>query len=217
MNEKQRDFNKDAASWDNEPRRVKLAADVAEAIMREVDLSRDMDLLDYGCGTGLLCLQLQTHVRSVTGVDTSLGMLEALSEKVRISSIDNVRAVFINPEEEWQPEGKFHLIVSSMTMHHIRDVEALFNEFYRLLFPGGKLCIADLDLEDGSFHDDIAGVAHFGFGRRQMLDMLGRAGFQDMSEVTAAKIVKEDEARIRREYPVFLMTAVKRHHSRIKE
>lgn len=207
MNEKERDFNKDAASWDNEPRRVKLAADVAEAIMREVDLSRDMDLLDYGCGTGLLSLRLQPYVRSVTGVDTSLGMLEALLEKVKIRSLNNVRAVSINPEKEWQPEGKFHLIVSSMTMHHIRDVEALFNKFSRLLFPGGKLCIADLDLEDGSFHNDIAGVAHFGFGRRQMRDMLGRAGFKDISVETAAKIIKEDGAQIRREYPVFLMTA----------
>ena len=44
------DFDKAASSWDDEPRRVKLANDVAQTIMREVKLSQGMEVLDYGCG-----------------------------------------------------------------------------------------------------------------------------------------------------------------------
>jgi ubiquinone/menaquinone biosynthesis C-methylase UbiE len=209
MTEQKRDFDKYAVSWDDEPRRVKLATDVAEAILSEADPSPDMDVLDYGCGTGLLSLRLQPYVRSVTGVDTSHGMLEVLLEKVRVRGLDNVQAIFIDPEREWLPEGKFHLVVSSMTMHHIRNVEALFKEFYRLLLPGGKLCIADLDTEDGSFHSDTTGVARFGFDRRQMHDMLSSAGFEVVRDMTAAKIIKEVDMQSRREYSVFLMTARK--------
>lgn len=208
MTEEKRDFDKVASSWDEEPRRVKLAADVAKAVMREVELSRDMDVLDYGCGTGLVTLHLQPHVRSVTGADTSKGMLEVLQRKVAESGIANVRAALVDPESDVPLEGAFHLIVSSMTLHHVKDVGDLFEILHRLLLPGGGLCVADLDTEDGSFHSDSTGVLHNGFDRRHVWNMLESAGFADIRDTTAAVIVKEDEAA-RREYPVFLMIARK--------
>lgn len=65
-----RDFDKAAATWDEDPRRVKLAEDVAAAILREAVLSKDMDALDFGCGIGLVTLKLQPYVRSITGADS---------------------------------------------------------------------------------------------------------------------------------------------------
>ena len=61
--------------------RVKLATDVAGAVSAEVRLAADMDVLDFGCGTGLLALQLQPYVRSITGVDSSQGMLDVLGSE----------------------------------------------------------------------------------------------------------------------------------------
>jgi predicted TPR repeat methyltransferase len=63
-------FDQAAATWDEQPRRVKLAQAVAEDIGRQIHLSRDIDVLDFGCGTGLLTLALQPLVRSITGADT---------------------------------------------------------------------------------------------------------------------------------------------------
>jgi hypothetical protein len=40
-----RDFDRDAASYDLKPGRVKLAQDVARAIMSEVNLNHNMDVL----------------------------------------------------------------------------------------------------------------------------------------------------------------------------
>ncbi len=51
-----RDFNKEAAQWDANSFRVKLAQDVSAAMMRELKLSKDMTVLDFGCGTGLVTL-----------------------------------------------------------------------------------------------------------------------------------------------------------------
>jgi len=45
MNGKQRDFDKEAAGWDDNPARVKLAADVASAIVRQVEFAPGMDVL----------------------------------------------------------------------------------------------------------------------------------------------------------------------------
>ena len=204
-----RDFDKAAVSWDDEPRRVKLAGDLAGTIMREIELTRDMDLLDFGCGTGLISLHLQPHVRSLLGVDTSAGMLEIFQGKLKERCITNVSAVLLDPAKETRIDGSFHLVVSGMTMHHIADVGSLFKEFYRILLPGGQVSIADLDTEDGSFHSDKAGVMHFGFDRPQVASMLASAGFVEIRDVTAARIIKDDEAVKMQEYPVFLFIASK--------
>ncbi len=55
-------FDQSAASWDNEPRRIALMKAVGEAILREAQPTKDMDVLDYGCGTGLVSLFLLPHV-----------------------------------------------------------------------------------------------------------------------------------------------------------
>ena len=69
--EERRDFNKEAAQWDANPGRVKLAGEVAAAIIREARPTRDMDVLDFGCGTGLVTLKLQPLVKTSTGVDSA--------------------------------------------------------------------------------------------------------------------------------------------------
>lgn len=209
MDNNKRDFNTVAGSWDDDPCRLKLAGDIAQAIMREAELTRDMDLLDFGCGTGLISLHLQPHVRSLRGADTSPGMLEAFQGKIFVRGIANVSTVLLDPARETRIDGIFHLVISGMTLHHINDVEALFREFYRILLPGGKVCVADFDTEDGSFHSDLTGVEHFGFERAHVRAMLENAGFVEMRDVTAARIIKDAELQTRREYPVFLMVARK--------
>ncbi|MBS1128952.1 MAG: Methyltransferase type 11, partial [Nitrospirae bacterium] len=69
--EERKDFDKEAAQWDANPGRVKLAQDVADAMIREVSPAKGQDALDFGCGTGLVTLKLQPLVRSITGVDSS--------------------------------------------------------------------------------------------------------------------------------------------------
>lgn len=64
-------FDSAAADWENEPRRLALARAVGEAIVRDIRPSNEMDVLDYGTGTGLVGLFLLPHVRSVTGADSS--------------------------------------------------------------------------------------------------------------------------------------------------
>lgn len=204
-----KDFNKEAAEWDANPGRVKLASDVAAAIIREVNLSRELDVLDFGCGTGLLTLKLQPFVKSITGVDSSQGMLGRLQQKIESQTLNNVHTQFVDFEKGQGARGSYHLIVSSMTLHHVPDTLGLFREWFTLLHPQGQVCFADLDTEDGSFHGDNTGVFHLGFERAKLKQILHEAGFCDVRDTTATIMKKEVAGQGERAFSVFLMTATR--------
>lgn len=204
-------FDQSAATWDDEPRRIALMQAVGEAILRQTRPTKDMDVLDYGCGTGLVSLFLLPHVRSVTGADASPGMLEVLRKKIAEGSITSMKAIRLNLEEDPLPVERFHVIATSMTMHHVADTRRVVRAFHDMLHPGGKLCIADLDTEPGVFHPpEAAGsVHHHGFDRDWLKGQLAAAGFTDMHDVTAHTVHKPVDGGGERGFPVFLITAIR--------
>ena len=78
-------------------------------------------------------------------------------------------------------ERKFDGIISSMTIHHLEDIPALFSKFYTMLDDHGFIAIADLDSEDGTFHSDNEGVFHYGFDRHLLAEYAQKAGFKDVT------------------------------------
>jgi len=199
-----RDFDAKAGTWDEEPRRVQLAREVTAAIEREVPLSPHMTALDYGCGTGLVTLGLQPRVGRIVGADSSRGMLDILARKLQEQGLDNVTIRHIDLASQAQLEGAFDLIVSSMTMHHVCDMAALVSAFVRALRPGGWLALADLEAEDGTFHDDPTGVCHHGFERDYIQGVLIENGCCAVRTVPAATVSKPIPQGGERHYPIFL-------------
>jgi len=209
MSVEHRNFDLAAEHWDERPQRVQLAQDIADALLRRIPAPTSLDVLDFGCGTGLLTLQLQPLVHSITGVDSSEGMLKVLDNKIINLKLANTRTVQCNIERGDAMPGKYDLIVSSMTLHHVRKIEPLLIQFYSVLASGGRICIADLDREDGRFHDENTGVFHFGFDRDQLRQMVLDAGFSQVEISTATTIIKPESQQNKREFTVFLLTAVK--------
>ncbi len=205
-----RDFDGAATSWDEHPGRVKVAADIAQAILREIPLTSDMEVMDFGCGTGLVSIALQPFVRSVMGVDSSAGMLGAFEAKITRLGLGNVRTQFCDLARGDTLSGRYDLVVSAMTLHHVKDIEPLFDEFARITAPGGRLCIADLDPDDGEFHDDNTGVFHFGFARAALREVFEQAGFEHVEATDAAEVVKPGRNGEARRFSVFLMTGTRR-------
>ena len=172
-----KDFDKEAQAWDQKTGRINLAADVTSAMMKTVPLTTEMDVLDYGCGTGLLTLALQPRVRRLTGADTSRGMLDVLKGKIEAQGLRNVTTQYLDMGQGMGLTGSYHLITSSMTLHHVADPATLIRQSYERLNPGGYLCIADLDPDEGKFHSQSDGVFHEGFTRSAMGRWFAQAGF----------------------------------------
>lgn len=202
-------FDKAAAEWDQKKRRVELAKAITEDIAL-LPLNTGMTALEYGCGTGLVGLELAPRLGTLYAMDTSTGMLDVLAEKIKELRLTNVTPLCLDLTVETCIQ-RFDLIFSAMTLHHIEKTDLILQKFFQLLKDGGYLAIADLDSEDGSFHSPGAGEKHNGFSRETLSKRLLDLGFSSIHFKTVHTITKVDEKGGSRGYPVFLLTAQKEH------
>lgn len=201
-------FNERARDWDSDPMKVERARAVAEAIRNTIPLSTDMSALEYGCGTGLLSFVLQSDLGQITLADTSQSMLDVLAGKITAAGVPNMHPLKVDLAIDPLPAGRFQMIYSLMTLHHIHDVMDILGKFHALLTPGGYLLVADLDKEDGSFHTDGTTDVHQGFVRDELQKLVENAGFENVLFSTPYKIKKKvgDGEKV---FPVFLLSARK--------
>ena len=209
MTQTLRDFDAVAANWDDNPVRRELNNAIAGAVRDRVTLRPGMSAMDLGCGTGQLTVALAGHVAHVLAVDTSAAMLEVLDRKLREAGVGNVRTLQVDLTCTADLGQEFDLIVSSMALHHISEPAALVVRLAGLLSPGGRLCIADLDEEDGSFHPDATGVFHPGFPEGQTRAMFAGAGLVAVTCAQAHAIQRPKADGTMGAYPVLLTVGTK--------
>jgi ubiquinone/menaquinone biosynthesis C-methylase UbiE len=196
-------FAHKSKSWDLNSKRVKSAKAIANGIIKNIKLNKSMHIMDFGAGTGLLSYFLSDEVGVVTAIDNSPSMLEVFREK---SSIFNcpTKILELDLTKDILTNITFDGIVSSMTIHHIEDIEDMLKKMYSLLKEGGFIALADLDIEDGSFHSDNSGVFHFGFDRDSFNRIAQKVGF-NMIKFETVNIIKKPH----KEFSIFLMVGVK--------
>ena len=202
------DFDARASTWDDSPIKIACARAVAEAITAQLPASALANALEYGCGTGLLSFALLPSLGRVTLADSSCGMLAVLGEKIAAQRIDNMQPILLDLAVDPLPSQRYSTVYAQLTLHHVADVERLLRAFHELLDTPGYVCIADLDLEDGSFHGE-GFSGHCGFDRGEFQQQAERAGFRDVQFVTAYCIEKPDSPG-QTQFPIFLMVAQKR-------
>ena len=124
-------FEEKAKDYDNEESRTQNVSTIAQTILNEVFFSKEMSIMDFGSGTGLLLSEIAPYVGKITAVDVSSSMIEVLTSKketikcpIEIVQMDLTTATL---------DRKFDAVISSMTMHHIKDTLAMFKKFYSLL------------------------------------------------------------------------------------
>lgn len=195
-------FNEKAKTWDADEMIKKLSSAVGASILEHIHLNEQMNVMDFGAGTGLISSHVAPLVNKIIAVDISEAMLDKLIAKPELHG--KVEAVCQNILEKPLSE-KFDLIMSAMAMHHVEDTGKLMQTFADLLKPGAQIALADLDKEDGSFHPaDVQGVYHSGFERDDLQALLETQGFKDIHFFTAHTVEKENK-----EYPIFLVTATR--------
>lgn len=195
-------FNEKAKAWDMDEMVTQLSKAVGTAILNSTPLNQQMDVMDFGAGTGLISSHVAPLVNKIVAVDISEAMLEKLAAKPELQG----KVEAICQDILTTPLGAhFDLIMSAMAMHHVEDTNKLIQRFSEHLKPGATIALADLDTEDGSFHPaDIEGVFHSGFDRDDLKKPLKTHGFSNINFSTAHIVNKEEKS-----FPIFLVTATK--------
>lgn len=203
----QENFDQMARKFDHKQSRHDRAQAVAMQLRHHVSLTPSMHVLEFGCGTGLLGFHLVPQVAFLTFADTSAGMLAQVDAKIYRQQVRNAATLPLIDDQSTLPQ-RYNGIVTLLTLHHIpayeRTVEVLANH----LSANGWLAIADIDTEDGSFHDAGIEVPHTGIDRQQLRHIFCRIGLTQIQESTPY-IVKRCRENIWKEFPVFLMTGRK--------
>lgn len=202
MEIKQDLFANKSKNWDTNSMRVKNAKEIADIILKNIQMNKNMILADFGAGTGLLTYFIAPYVKKIVAIDNSRSMLDEFIAKQDEFACETevIHGNIMNFNENVKYDG----IISSMTMHHIKDIKKLFLKLFNMIDIGGFIAIADLDNEDGTFHSDNEGVFHFGFEREKLEYIAKEVGFSDIKFETANVIEKPHC-----QFSVFAMTARK--------
>ncbi len=200
------EFDSKAAGWDLNPMHMERSKAVAKQIIERIPLEPWMKALEFGAGTGLTSFLLFDHLGEITMMDNSLEMIKIMKNKIKTAKAGNLKALFFDLEKNSWSEGKFDLILTQMTLHHVSDIKDIIQKFCLMLNPGGYIAVADLYSEDGSFHgDDFTG--HKGFDVEYLSKLLRKKDFTNISHEKCFVINKKLSDDETKEFDVFLLTA----------
>ncbi len=114
------------------------------------------DALEIGAGTGYFSLNLMAAglIDRATATDISPGMLATLESNADRLGL-NVRAAAVDAESLPFPDESFDLVFGHAVLHHIPDLGQAFDEFARVLRPGGTVAFCG---EPSRYGDLLAAV-----------------------------------------------------------
>lgn len=149
------------------------------AVLQE---KRPESLLDLGCGPGafLACAAQTLPGTLLFGLDLSGGMVQAAAGR-----LGNAAQIFQGDAEKMPlGSGRFGALTCNLSIHHYPHPQAAVAEMYRVLAPGGTLCINDMDciapiraLANWAFPRMKSGDVKM-YRREEILSLLTQAGFQ---------------------------------------
>ncbi|HEX5101946.1 MAG TPA: methyltransferase domain-containing protein [Polyangiaceae bacterium] len=95
-------------------------------------LAEGRDVLEVGCGTGLILGRLSAVARNAEGVDLSPGMLEkARARGLRVREASATELPY--------PDASFDLVLSFKVLAHVPDLPRALSEMARVCRPGGRV------------------------------------------------------------------------------
>jgi ubiquinone/menaquinone biosynthesis C-methylase UbiE len=116
-----------------------LDEELCTQLLERVEI-RDGTVVDVGCGTGRHWKKLfDRQPARLVGYDVSSGMLDILRKKYPAANtclLDSQRLKGLGDET-------CNLVLSTLTVAHIQDLEISLREWNRVLRPGGDILITD--------------------------------------------------------------------------
>ena len=117
-----------------------------EFILNNFDKSiKKKDVLDIGCGGGLISELLAKKNANVTGIDENIYNIKQAKEHAKISSL---KIKYINQSIDSffnKNKKKFDLILCLEVLEHVNDVKKTLDKISELMKPGGTLILSTIN------------------------------------------------------------------------
>jgi arsenite methyltransferase len=166
-------FEKVAGKWD-EIRSTYFTQEVRQAAIRKAYLRPEMVVADVGAGTGFMSAGLAPLVRRVYAIDASPAMLEVARQNLQ--AFPNL---FFQESDGLSlplPDESLDAVFANMYLHHCPDPASAVREMVRVLRPGGRLVVTDMDAHPYAWLKDEMADVWQGFERLQVRDWFQQAG-----------------------------------------
>jgi ubiquinone/menaquinone biosynthesis C-methylase UbiE len=145
-----------ANEYDTTLGKVKRHHKLLDLVIRKSGIKRNDQVLDIGCGTGLLSLKF-LHKRdcTITAIDSSAEMLKIFQEKIEKCNLTGkIHCVQTSAEDmDFKPD-QFDIIAATVALHHVKYKEPVIRNIYDYLKDGGRFVIGEIDLDTTGRLDD---------------------------------------------------------------
>jgi len=145
----------------------------------------DMEVLEFGCGTGSAAIAHAPHVKHVQAIDISSKMIEIAQGKADARQVENITFRRATIDEFSVPDQIFDAVLALNVLHLLDNKEEVIAKVHKMLKPGGifatsTVCVGDTQ----KFMKAMAPVGKlFGlilkvFTAKELEDSLTDAGFK---------------------------------------
>ena len=135
-------FERVADQWDT-LRAGYFQEEVREAAIAHAYLRPEMTVADVGSGTGFMAAGLAPLVSHVYVLDGSAAMLDVA--RSNLAAFTNVAFRQTDGHILPLPDASVDAVFANMYLHHCPDPAAALREMARVLKPGGRLVVTDMD------------------------------------------------------------------------
>ena len=137
-----------------------------------------LTVADFGCGTGVLTVEIARWAKKVVAIDTSADVLEKARERVTREGLRNVELVREDLHRLTLKDNRVDVVVMSQSLHHVDEPQRVLEEAHRILVPGGRALVLELMPHDERWVLERLGHRHLGFDPESIRAQLTGAGFK---------------------------------------
>ncbi|MBL8951756.1 MAG: ArsR family transcriptional regulator [Myxococcaceae bacterium] len=141
-----------------------------------------LDVVDFGCGTGVLTLELARWAKKVTAIDKSEPVLARARAAAEREGLTNIAFLAADLCELPLPSSSADLVVSSQSLHHVEDIAAVLAEGARLLRPNGRLVVLELFPHGEEWVKSRLGHEHLGIEPAVLEAAMRAAGLEPLTQ-----------------------------------
>ncbi|MDF2615509.1 MAG: Methyltransferase type 12 [Sedimentibacter sp.] len=172
-------FERVASRYDTDER-IQIARVSAEAIREYLIDTNDKSAVDFGCGTGLVGMNLLNDFNSMLFLDTSQNMINQLKQKFAEFNIQNADTLCFDFEKESKSDLHADYIFMAQVLLHINGVEPVLSRLYDVLNAGGHLLIVDFNKNE----EVVSDLVHNGFEQEKLIELMTKIGYREIQSKT---------------------------------